>query len=110
MRGATLVGGLAGALFLGAPSAVVPSPDPAADEPEAAGAATAEQRYEELARAFEARAAEVRAESGEENVTLLEAEEIARVADEILAEDDPDLAAALLEEALTLLGAPRAGP
>jgi len=37
-------------------------------------------------------------------VALLEAEEIARVADELLAEGDPDVALALLEEALSLVG------
>ena len=69
-----------------------------------------ERHCDALADQLEARAAEVRERSGEENVLLLEALEIADVANELVAEGDVDSAALLFQEALALLEPVEAEP
>ncbi len=91
-----------------------PVPARATDEPADAAAAPAEvpleQRCGELAAALERLAGARRAAAGADSLAVVEAEEIARVADEILAEGDAALAHDLLEEALALLAPERETP
>lgn len=69
-----------------------------------------EQHCGVLAAALERLAAERRAAAGADSLVVVEAEEIARVADEILAEGDAILARDLLTEALALLAPERGIP
>ena len=102
------------AAALGFPSCSVAAspapPDPHAAPDSTTASAAVEQRCDALADQFETRAAEVRERSGEEDLTLLEALEIAGVANELVAEGDVDTAASLFEEAIALLEPPEAAP
>jgi hypothetical protein len=94
---AALVAALA---LAGCPAAAAP-PEPAPED--APPASPEERRYDELVHALETRAAARHARAGGPDVAAIEADEIARVAEELLAEGDADLAVMLLEEALALL-------
>ncbi len=83
--------------------------DSAATAP-ATAADPVERHCGELAAALERLAAEHRAAAAADSLLVVEAEEIARVADEILAEGDAVLARDLLTEALALLAPERAAP
>ena len=63
----------------------------------------AEARYDSLATVFEELVVRYRESDGEGAVALLEAEEIAAIAEEILVEGDPGIANDLLAEAIALL-------
>ncbi|MGH2570226.1 MAG: hypothetical protein ACRDGR_03305 [bacterium] len=60
------------------------------------------ERYEELLRSFED-AFRAASERALDEATLLEAEEIAAIAEELLAEEETGIAVTLLEEAVLLL-------
>jgi hypothetical protein len=71
--------------------------------PEPAPAAPADpDRYEEIRRSFDDALREA-SERARDEVALLEAEEIATIADVLLAEGETEIAVTLLEEALGLL-------
>jgi hypothetical protein len=71
--------------------------------PEPAAAPLHQDRYEELLESFDA--LRVASTEPSDAVTLLEAEEIAAIAEELLAEGEREVAVTLLEEALRLLAA-----
>lgn len=83
-------------------SAPAPAPDPRLSD--------AERRCDDLSDLLDRRAAELRGIAGADTLAVVEAEEIRRVADEILAEGDADLAADLFSEALALLSPPPGTP
>ena len=64
-----------------------------------------EQRCDDLADALRLRAADLRGAEGADTVSVVEAEEIARVADDFVTEGDYALAEDLLREALALIAA-----
>jgi hypothetical protein len=90
---------VAAMLASGATSA---EPGPAPDPVAIAGVPREEMRCEELTRRLEA-LADRRAEADPDDVALIEAREIAVVANELRAEGDLPSAEALLEEAIALL-------
>ena len=97
----------AAALFLASGSALAADGEgeaaaAAAADPAAALSAPFAERYEELLASFEEIARAARQASSDE-VAQLEAEEIAAIAEEIVAEGDSGLAASLLEEAIAIL-------
>ena len=81
-----------------------------ADTTVTAPVATAEVRCDELARELEARLEELRARTPADDVARVEAEEIGRVADELIAEGDLEVATALFREALALVTSPAPAP
>ena len=96
---------IAGALLLTTGSATA-DPASGADDPgadEVAIIAAGEDRYENLLETFE-EAVRIARETARDEVDLVEADEIAGIAEEIVAEGDADLAVTLLEEAIALLG------
>jgi len=79
-------------------------PDPAATAP----GQPPDGAYEELLESFD-EVVEVARENAPDELALVEAEEIAVIAEEFFAEGDSELALELLEEAIALLDAPEGG-
>ncbi|MFN8178194.1 MAG: hypothetical protein U0167_09705 [bacterium] len=97
----------AAALALLARGALADPPPPPADAAaDSAETSPGERRCDELADRLDKLAADVQAKRGDRDVALLEAREIAKVADELVAEGEADVAASLFEEALALLEPP----
>ena len=105
-RGAGLVAGFA-IVCLAVPCAAGPAPpDSASWSVPVEPPSPAEQRCDDLAEALRLRAAEIRA-AGADTLSVVEAEEIGRVADDLVAEGELTLAEDLLREALALITPPK---
>ncbi|HMB67906.1 MAG TPA: hypothetical protein VKU85_01300 [bacterium] len=90
-------------LLIAAPEA---RPAPEVADPAPSAPAAPEVRFDGLLPRLEQALSAARADTGFDPVTLIEAEETAAVAEELLQEGEAEIAVQLLEQALALLPAP----